>query len=96
MDGRVVMIGLMDKPDAAIDVVPILVKRLTVTGSTLMPRTVAQKAEIARAVRADIWPLFGQGKMRPVVHARVPLAEAARAHAIMEEGAHIGKILLVV
>lgn len=96
MEGRVVMIGLMNGPEAAINVVPILVKRLTVTGSTLMPRTVAQKAEIARAVRADIWPLFGQGEMKPVVHARVPLAEAARAHALMEEGAHIGKILLVV
>jgi NADPH2:quinone reductase len=95
LEGRVVIIGLMDKPETTLNIVPILVKRLHVTGSTLMPRTVVQKAEIAQAVRRDVWPLFGTGQMKPVVHARIPLAEAVRAHELMEADTHIGKILLV-
>lgn len=95
MEGRVVIIGLMDKPVTQLNIVPILVKRLHVTGSTLMPRTVAQKAEIARAVHRDIWPLFATGRMKPVVHTRIPLTQAARAHDLMEADTHIGKILLV-
>ena len=80
---------------AEIDIVPILVKRLIVTGSTLMPRTDGQKAEIAASLRAKVRPLPASGDIKLVIHATFPLAEAARAHAMMESGGHIGKILLI-
>jgi NADPH2:quinone reductase len=71
-------------------------KRITVTGSTLRPRTVQQKAVIAGALRAHVWPLLDSGKIRPLIHAMIPLAHAAEAHTAMESGAHIGKIVLAI
>jgi NADPH:quinone reductase len=71
-------------------------KRLTLTGSTLRSRPLAQKAAIAAAVRHHVWPLLAAGRVRPVIHATFPLAEAAAAHRLMETSTHIGKIMLSV
>ena len=69
-------------------------KRVCLTGSTLRPRTVNQKAEIALELEEKVWPLLSSGKIKPVIHTTFPLAEASEAHRLMEEGSHIGKILL--
>ena len=79
---------------ATISADQILRRRLTITGSTLRARDVQFKANIARALRDKVWPLFESGTLRPVVHATFPLAEADRAHTMMEAGEHIGKIVL--
>jgi NADPH2:quinone reductase len=71
-----------------------MLKRLTLTGSTLRPRSVAEKAEIARALEETVWPLFAAGRCKPIVFRAFQLAEAAQAHALMESGEHIGKIVL--
>jgi NADPH2:quinone reductase len=94
-DGRIVFINTMGGAKSTINVVEVMVKRLTITGSTLRARPVAVKAGIARELEQRVWPLFEAGSVRPVVHARFPLAEAARAHALMESSTHVGKILLV-
>ena len=73
----------------------LMLKRLTWTGSTLRPRSVDQKGEIARALEAKVWPLLAQGKVKPLIYETFPLAEAAAAHRLMERSAHIGKIVLV-
>jgi NADPH:quinone reductase len=95
MEGRIVQIAFQRASKIEIDLLPIMLKRLTLTGSTLRPRTVAQKAEIARELEAKVWPLLGQGKCRPIVHATFPLKEAAAAHRMMESSVHTGKIILV-
>jgi len=74
----------------------ILTKRLTLTGSTLRSRTVAQKAAVADAVRQNVWPLIESGMVRPVIFKTFPLAEAGEAHRLMESSNHIGKIVLTV
>ncbi|HTR16244.1 MAG TPA: NAD(P)H-quinone oxidoreductase [Acetobacteraceae bacterium] len=96
-DGRLVIIALQGgtKVDG-FDLTPVMVRRLTITGSTLRARSPAQKAEIARDLHAKVWPVLDAGRCGPVIHATFPLAEAARAHALMEEGSHIGKIMLTV
>ena len=95
VDGRLVLIGLMaGEPEAPVDFRKVLGRRLTITGSTLRPRSVAEKAIIARSVLAEVWPLVSDGRVRPVVHRTFPLAEAAEAHRLMETSDHIGKILL--
>ena len=95
VEGRLVLIGLMaGEPEAPVDFRKVLGRRLTITGSTLRPRSVAEKAIIARAVLAEVWPLVSDGRVRPVVHRTFPLAEAAAAHRLMETSDHIGKILL--
>ena len=96
LDGRLVMIGFMQGGRAEIDWRPIMVRRLTVTGSTLRASPNARKAEIARSLRDNVWPLFARGELKPVVHRVFPLAEAAAAHALMESSQHIGKIMLTV
>ena len=96
LEGRVVMISLLGGSRAEVNLGLILTKRLTLTGSTLRSRTVAQKAEVAAAVRKNIWPLLAAGRVRPVIHATFPLAEAAAAHRLMETSNHIGKIVLTV
>ena len=78
------------------DFLPVMVKRLTYTGSTLRPRTVAEKAVIARALEEKVWPLLAQGKCTPRIFKTFPLAEAAEAHRLMESNAHMGKIVLTV
>jgi putative PIG3 family NAD(P)H quinone oxidoreductase len=96
LEGRVVVISLLGGSRAEINLGTILTKRLTLTGSTLRTRTVAQKAEVAAAVRKNIWPLLAAGRVRPVIHATFPLAEAGEAHRLMETSNHIGKIVLTI
>jgi NADPH:quinone reductase len=96
LEGRVVVISLLGGSRAEINMGMILTKRLTLTGSTLRSRTVAQKAEVADAVKKNVWPLLAAGRVRPVIHATFPLAEAGEAHRLMETSNHIGKIVLTV
>jgi NADPH:quinone reductase-like Zn-dependent oxidoreductase len=74
----------------------VMLKRLTLTGSTLRPRSVAEKGAIARALEEKVWPLLAAGRIAPVIEGRFPLTRAADAHRLMETSAHIGKIVLVV
>jgi len=94
LEGRVVTISLLGGSRAEINMGLILTKRLTLTGSTLRSRSVAQKAEVAAAVLKNVWPLLAAGRVRPVIHATFPLAEASEAHRLMETSSHIGKIVL--
>ncbi len=96
LEGRLVLIALQRGARAELNFATLLFRRLTVTGSSLRPRTVEQKGAIARALRERVWPLLESGQVRPVIHARFPLAEAAAAHRLMESSAHIGKIILEV
>jgi NADPH2:quinone reductase len=96
MDGRLVQIGFMDgEPTAQVDFRRVLGRRLTITGSTLRPRSVEDKGRLAAALRREVWPLLTSGVVRPVVHRTFALADAAAAHALMESSAHVGKIVLV-
>ena len=95
VNGRIAIIATQRGTKAEIDLVKLMTKRLWLGGSTLRPQTVAAKGEIAALLRKDIWPLFESKSLRPVIHARFPLREAARAHALMESSAHIGKIVLL-
>jgi NADPH:quinone reductase len=94
MEGRIVTISLLGGAKAEINMSPIMQKRLTLTGSTLRARTVAQKAIVAEAVRKNVWPLLTAGRAKPVIHASFPLAQASAAHTLMESSQHIGKIVL--
>ncbi len=96
VEGRLVQIAFMQGSRVELDVRPIMTKRLTVTGSTLRPRSVAEKGAIACAVRERVWPLIEAGRVRPVIDRVFPLADAAAAHRRMESSAHIGKIVLEV
>ena len=93
-DGRIVIIALLGGAKATLNADQLLRRRLTITGSTLRPRDVNFKAAIARALRERVWPLFAAGKLKPVVHATFTLDKADQAHAMMESGEHIGKIIL--
>lgn len=93
-DGRIVIIALLGGVKATINCGEILRRRLTITGSTLRPRPVAFKAALARALRERVWPLLEAGQVRPVVHATFPLEQANKAHAMMEAGEQVGKIIL--
>ena len=95
MHGRIVMIAFQKGSRFEADWMPIMLKRLTFTGSTLRPRSVAEKAEIARALERQVWPLFGAEQLKPIIFRTFPLAEAAAAHALMESSEHIGKIVLL-
>ncbi len=94
-DGRLCFIAFLQGSKAEVNFLPVLVKRLTIGGSTLRPRPVAFKAAIARNLEEKVWPLIGEGRIKPVIHQAFPLAEAAEAHSLMESSAHIGKIVLV-
>lgn len=94
--GRIVQIAFLNGPKAEVDFRRLMMKRLTHTGSTLRPRTIAEKAAIARELEDKVWPLLTEGRCKPVIHARFPLAQAAEAHRLMESNAHIGKIVLTV
>ncbi len=94
-EGRLCFVALIGGSKVEADFGLIQRKHLTVTGSTLRSRTVAQKAAIVAALRDKVWPLWEAGKLRPFTYQRFPLAEAAEAHRLMESSAHIGKILLV-
>ena len=96
-DGRLVVIAFLGGAKAdAFDLAPIMGKRLTLTGSTMRPRTAAEKAAIADELRARVWPKLDAGECAPVIHATFPLAQAAEAHRLMEGSTHIGKIVLTV
>ena len=95
-DGRLVFIAFLGGSKAEIDFLPVMLKRLSITGSTLRPRPIAFKAAIARALHEKVWPLLEQGEARPRIFKTFPLAEAAQAHALMESSAHVGKIVLEV
>jgi len=94
VEGRLVNIAYLGGPVAEVNFMPIMLKRLSLLGSTLRPQPVANKAAIAEALRAKIWPLIDQGLIAPVIDSTFPLSEAAKAHERMESGAHIGKIVL--
>jgi len=97
LEGRLVQIAFLKESKLAdFDAMPLMLKRLTFTGSTLRPRTVEQKAAIAQALARDVWPLFESGQLKSYVYKTFPLAEAAAAHALMESSTHIGKIMLEV
>jgi NADPH2:quinone reductase len=94
-EGRLVMIATPRGTKATLDVGKVMGKRLTLTGSTLRPRSVAFKGNIRKQLLERVWPLFAKGLLRPVVDREFPFAEAAAAHAYMESSAHMGKILLI-
>ncbi len=93
-DGRLVFIAFLGGSTAEVNFLPMMIKRLTLTGSTLRIRPIEFKAAIARELEAKVWPLIAQGQIGPVLHQRFPLAQAAQAHGLMESGTHIGKIVL--
>ncbi len=97
MDGRLVLIAFLQGSKVEnFDFTQVMTKRLTITGSTMRPRTTAQKGAIAAELREKVWPLLDAGRCAPVIHAVFPLAEAAEAHRLMESSAHVGKIMLSV
>jgi putative PIG3 family NAD(P)H quinone oxidoreductase len=95
-DGRCVQIAFLRGPKVELNLAPLMMKRLTLTGSTLRPRSVAEKGAIAAALRAKVWPLLDAGKVKPVIFKTFPLKDAAAAHRLMESSAHTGKIVLTV
>jgi NADPH2:quinone reductase len=94
LNGRIVQIAFQQASTITADFMPLMLKRLTFTGSTLRPRTVAEKAVIARELEARVWPLLLRGQCKPQIYRTFPLAEAAQAHALMESSSHVGKIVL--
>jgi putative PIG3 family NAD(P)H quinone oxidoreductase len=96
VEGRLVQIAFLKTSKVELDLMQVMRRRLTITGSTLRPRSPEEKGQIARALEQKVWPLIEDGRVKPIVHARFPLERAADAHAMMEAGEHIGKILLVV
>jgi NADPH2:quinone reductase len=97
MDGRLVLIAFLQGSKVEnFDFVPVMVRRLTITGSTMRPRTTAQKGAIAAELRQKVWPALDAGRCAPAIHATFPLAQAADAHRLMESSRHVGKIVLTV
>lgn len=96
VEGRLVQIAWLQGAKLEANFLPLMLKRLTWTGSTLRPRSVEQKGVIAAALKEKVLPLLAEGKVKPWIHATFPLAEAAKAHALMESSTHIGKIVLTV
>lgn len=96
MDGRLLQIGLQGGAKAQLNLATVMQRRLTITGSTLRPRTVAEKGSIARALERYVWPLLSSRQVAPVIYQTFPLTAAADAHRLLESGAVIGKLVLVV
>jgi NADPH2:quinone reductase len=96
MDGRLIQLAFMQGREAMLDLGPILMRRIVITGSALRPRTTEQKAAIARGLESKVWPLFAAGKLKSVVNAEFTLDQAADAHRLMESSTHLGKIVLKV
>jgi NADPH2:quinone reductase len=94
LDGRIVQIAFLKGQKATVDLRAIMVKRLVHTGSTLRPRSAAEKAVIAEALRAKVWPLLEAGRLKPIIDSTFPLAEASRAHERIESADHVGKVVL--
>lgn len=95
-DGRIVSIAFLKGSTVEVNFMPVMLKRLTLTGSTLRPRGIEEKAALARTLRERVWPLLEAGRIRPLIDRTFPLAEAAQAHELMERSGHIGKIVLTV
>ena len=95
-DGRLVFIAFLQGPKAELNFAQVMVKRLTITGSTLRPQSVEVKARIAATLEEKVWPLIAAGRIKPVMDQSFPLVESAAAHARMEGSTHIGKIVLTV
>jgi putative PIG3 family NAD(P)H quinone oxidoreductase len=95
-DGRHVSIAVQRGGSSELDIVQLMRRRLTLTGSLLRPRSVAFKTLLAGEIAREVWPLVEEGKLKPVIHATFPLADAAEAHRLMESGGHVGKIVLEV
>ena len=95
-DGRLVQIAFLQGRKVEVNFAPLMMRRLTITGSTLRPQSDAAKAKIARALHAHVWPLLAAGTVAPVMDSTFPLADAAAAHSRMESSGHIGKIVLEV
>jgi len=94
-DGRLVFINTMGGAKTTVNLLEVMVKRLTITGSTLRARPVAVKAQIAQELAQHVWPLLENGSVQPVVYRTYPFSQAAAAHALMESSEHVGKIILV-
>jgi NADPH:quinone reductase len=94
VEGRMVHISFLTGTKAEINLASLMIKRQTITGSTLRPQSVAQKGAIARAVEEKVWPLVAAGEVLPQIHATFPLEQAADAHRLMESSVHVGKIML--
>ncbi|WP_018658056.1 NAD(P)H-quinone oxidoreductase [Actinomadura flavalba] len=94
-DGRLVVIGLQDGFEAPLNLADLVFRRLSVQGTTLRTRSAAQKAAIVAEVRKNVWPMIESGAVRQIIDRTVPMANAAEAHRLMEDGGHVGKILLV-
>jgi len=95
-DGRLVYIAFLQGARVEVNLATIMMKRLTLTGSTLRARSVAEKGRLAREVEREVWPLFVSGAIKPCVHATFPLEQAADAHRALEAGDHVGKVILSV
>jgi putative PIG3 family NAD(P)H quinone oxidoreductase len=95
-DGRLVFIAFLGGAQANVNFVSVMLKRLTITGSTLRARRVEEKGAIAAALQRQVWPLLDAGTVKPVIHKTFPLAQAAEAHRLMESSEHIGKIVLTI
>ena len=95
VEGRIALIATQGGTKSELDLRTFMTRRLTLTASTLRPQSVASKGRIAAALRQHVWPLIASQRLRPLIHARFPLSDAAGAHALMESGAHIGKIVLL-
>ena len=93
--GRIASIAFLQGSKVEVDLMPLLMKHLTITASTLRPQTIEQKGEIASALLERFWPLIEAGDIKPVIDSTFPLADAAEAHRLMESSRHIGKIMLV-
>jgi NADPH2:quinone reductase len=96
MDGRLVSIAYLRGARVEVNFLPVMRNRLTITGSTLRPRTVQEKGAIAAALRAKVWPLIEKGAVKPLIECTFPLAEAAAAHRLLESSSHVGKVVLTV
>ena len=94
-EGRLVEIATLQGAKAELNIQTIMQRRLTITGSTLRARPIADKGVIAAAVHRHVWPLLESGAVKPIIHATFPLREAAQAHRVMESSAHIGKLVLI-
>jgi len=94
-DGRLVHINAVDGSRVDLDIRKVMTKRLTITGSTLRGREYAFKKQVAKEIRMNVWPLIESGKFKPVIYKTFPLAQAAEAHQLLEDGSHTGKIILV-
>jgi NADPH:quinone reductase-like Zn-dependent oxidoreductase len=96
LEGRLVQIAFLKGSKIELDLMHLMLKRQTLTGSTLRPRSVAEKGAIAAELKDRVWPWIEAGRVKPVIHKTFPLAAAADAHRLLEAGTHIGKIVLTV